>query len=199
MKYFKKKVIWKYFIYIYFIIISSFTNAQQHPKLVNEVLNKAGKNRNELEKAIDYCIKTEDSLKLKAMYFLISNMDIHYTSDYYWENKEKEKIIYNELNYSDFDKAITEFDSIKKMNPGLKPKVIIRKDIETITGDYLINNLEKAFLAWKTSPIKNVKFDDFCEYILPYRISIEPLQDWRSSYFEKYNWIIEKLVCMGLM
>ncbi|MBP6411572.1 MAG: hypothetical protein KA313_10770, partial [Pseudarcicella sp.] len=70
---------------------------------------------------IAYCNKTGDSLKLKAIYFLIANMDIHYTSDYYWVNNEGKKIEFDELDYPDFDKASKVFDSLKVKNPGLKP------------------------------------------------------------------------------
>ena len=169
----------------------------QHPDPVEAVLKKAGNNRIELEKAIQYCNKSGDSLKLKAIYFLIANMDIHSSSDYYWEDTAGKKITYNELDYPDFEQAKTAFETIKTQNTGLKPKPIIYKDIETITGDYLIQNLEKAFVAWKTSAIKTTLFENFCEYILPYRVSIEPLQDWRSAYAEKFKWITEQIANKG--
>lgn len=124
-------------------------------------------------------------------------MDIHSSSDYYWEDAAGKKIAYNELDYPDFEQAKTAFEAIKKQNPGLKPKPIIYKDIETITGDYLIQNLEKAFVAWRTSAIKTTSFTDFCEYILPYRVSIEPLQDWRTVYAEKFKWITEQIASKG--
>lgn len=169
----------------------------QYPEAVEQNLKKAGNNRAELEKAIAHCKKTGDPLKLNAIYFLIANMDIHSTSDYYWTTKEGQKITYNELDYPDFDQASKAFDSIKVKNPGLKPQTVIYKDLETIKGDFLIDNLEKAFADWKTSVVKDSSFDTFCEYILPYRMSVEPLQEWRSIYEKKFKWIAEKMQSIG--
>lgn len=170
----------------------------QYPVAVETVLKKAGTNRVELEKALQYSNKTGDFLKIKAMQFLIANMDIHTSSSYYWEDTTGKKMDYNELDYTDFTQAQTAFEAIKEKNPDIKPKPVIYKDIETIKGDYLIQNLEKAFTAWQSSKIKTTSFADFCEYILPYRVSIEPVQNWRDSYADKYQWISEKLSSQGL-
>lgn len=179
-----------------FLLIPFLVQAQ-YPDPVETVLKKAGNNRIELEKAIEYCNKTGDSLKIKAMQFLIANMDIHSSSDYYWEDVAGKKIAYNELDYPDFEQAKTAFEAVKEKNPGLKPTPVIYKDIETITGDYLIQNLEKAFVAWRTSVIKTTSFVDFCEYILPYRVSVEPLQAWRTVYAEKFKWINQHIPSKG--
>lgn len=169
----------------------------QYPIAVETVLKKAGTNRVELEKALQYSYKTGDSLKIKAMEFLIANMDIHSSSDYYWENKAGEKIVYNELAYSNAEEAKNALTTIKEENPELKAKSIIYEDIKTITGDHLIQNLEKAFDAWRTSTIKTISFADFCEYILPYRISVEPVQNWRTAYTDEFKWINEKITSHG--
>jgi hypothetical protein len=124
-------------------------------------------------------------------------MDIHSSSDYYWENESGNKIKYNELDYPNFDAAVKAFEAVKLQNPNLHPKAILHSDLETIKGDYLINNLEKAFASWKTSTFKNTSFEDFCEYILPYRISVEPIQDWRTTYNSKFSWIINKIETIG--
>jgi hypothetical protein len=170
----------------------------QYPDAVEQNLKKSANNRPELEKAIVYCQKSKDPLKLKAIYFLIANMDIHYSADYFWKNAEGQKIEYNELDYPDFDQAIKALKDIKAKHPGLKPQTIIYKDLETIKGDFLIDNIEKAFSAWKKSSAADCSFETFCNYILPYRASIEPLQEWRSLYAEKFNWVNEKIQLHGL-
>lgn len=169
----------------------------QYPLAVETVLKKAGKNRVELEKALVYSSNTGDSLKMKAMQFLIANMDIHYSSDYYWENATGEKIKYNELDYTDMEKAKIAFGVIKELNPGIHPKPILNKDIENIKAEFLIKNLDNAFNAWQSSTTKNISFDYFCEYILPYRVSEEPLQDWRNQYLYKFKWISEHIPVKG--
>ena len=179
------------------MLLVTLNSFAQYPDAVEQNLKKAGKNRKELEKAIVYCQKTKDPLKLKAIYFLIANMDIHYSADYYWENKDKQKIPYNELDYPDFDQAAKAFENIKLQNPGLHPQKVFYQDLETIKGVFLIENIDKAFEAWKNAPHKNSSFETFCEYILPYRISTEPMQDWRETYATKFNWVPEKIKTIG--
>lgn len=183
-------------IKIFLLLFPLFLHAQ-YPTAVETILKKSGSNRPELEKALLYSTKTGDSLKIKAMQFLIVNMDIHSSSNYYWEDAAGKKIDYNELDYADFEQAKTALETIIEKNPGLKAKSIVYNDIETITGDYLIQNLENAFAAWKTSTLKTTSFADFCEYILPYRVSVEPIQNWRETYTNKYKWISEKIPSRG--
>ncbi len=111
------------------------------------ILEEAGKNRAELEKAIAYFSKKGDALQLKALYFLLTNMGIHYSSDYYWSNGHAVPYTY--------------------------------RDIDSIKADLLIGNIQAAFEAWRNPWSRHVSFDEFCEYILPYRVSIEPLEKWR--------------------
>jgi hypothetical protein len=59
---------------------------------------------------------------------------------------------------------------------------VIKNDVEHITDDYLINNIELAFKVWEEQPwCDNVPFDVFCEEILPYRVANEPLENWREK------------------
>lgn len=61
-------------------------------------------------------------------------------------------------------------------------------DVETITADFLIDNIDLSFEVWKKYPwCSDLSFDDFCEEILPYRMRNEPLEDWRRFYYEKYK------------
>ena len=42
-------------------------------------------------------------------------------------------------------------------------------DADTITADYLRENIDLAFDSWNKPWARNVSFQDFCKYILPYR------------------------------
>jgi hypothetical protein len=174
------------------LLFSAFCTIAQNslPKNVATVLNKAGKNKGELEKVIlRYNQNKADSLKLKATYFLISNMDIHSSIDYYWADGTGKKIPYNEMDYPDFVTAIKAFEEIKTKYESVKPVPYSYKDIDTIKADFLIKNIENAFEVWKRPQAQNVSFIDFCNYILPYRVASEPLQEWRAIYKEKFKWI----------
>ncbi|WP_163408873.1 transglutaminase domain-containing protein [Flavobacterium ajazii] len=190
--------LWPGRIFKTIVFLIPFLVQAQYPSAVEAVLKKSGTNRPELEKALAYSDKTGDPYKIKAMQFLIANMDIHSSSDYYWEDSANNKIAYNELDYADFEQSRNAFATVKQQNPGLKAKPVVYKDIETIKGDYLINNLEKAFTSWHTSPLKTTSFEDFCEYILPYRVSVEPVQNWRPAYTGKFKWVSNQITEKGL-
>ena len=49
------------------------------------------------------------------------------------------------------------------------------KDIDIINADSLIMSLEYSFRLKDTQPAANYSFDQFCEYLLPYRVANEPL------------------------
>lgn len=162
-------------VFVFFILNAVAQN--RVPQNVTAVLEKAGKNKIELEKVIrQYNQNTEDSLKLKAAYFLISNMDIHFSADYYWADGTGKKIPFNEMDYPDFVTAVKAFEEIKPKYESVKPVSYSYKDIDTIKAEFLIKNIENAFEVWKRPQAKNLPFSDFCNYILPYRVGSEPLQ-----------------------
>jgi len=48
-----------------------------------------------------------------------------------------------------------------------------KKDIEVIDSAFLVNNIELAFSVWNKPWNKQISFEDFCCYILPYRAQTE--------------------------
>jgi hypothetical protein len=190
----------KLLLVLLFIPLSLLSQSNNtYPALVEAVLTKAGQNRAELEKSISYFKKSGDPLKLKAVYFLISNMDIHYSKDYYWADSITLKRVYfDENSYPDFASAVTAFETIKAKSGNLKPVPYTYRDIDTIKADFLISNIELAFNSWNSGPAKQLSFGDFCEYILPYRVSTEPIQNWRSTYGQKFKWIGDSVKNQGV-
>lgn len=59
-------------------------------------------------------------------------------------------------------------------------------DADNVSMEYLKKNIDDAYDMWKRNS-HHVSFDTFCNYILPYRISNEPLSDWRQVYKKKIN------------
>ena len=56
-------------------------------------------------------------------------------------------------------------------------------DVDVIVADSLIRSLEYSFELLKTSPyLSDISFEDFCKYILPYRVANEPL-----TYYWKWD------------
>lgn len=50
------------------------------------------------------------------------------------------------------------------------------EDLNLIKADFIITHINKTFHLWQSVPWgRDISFDDFCEYILPYRLDNEPL------------------------
>ncbi|MFH7016856.1 transglutaminase-like domain-containing protein [Flavobacterium sp. FlaQc-47] len=134
---------------------------------------------NSLFKHYEYEIEKKEAAK-----FLIDNLQIHYSENYDWVDEQNRKIDFNELDYPDLKVASIAFQNLKD-SIRLTPKTYRINDINVITPEFLIKNIDLAFDAWKNNPWSNsYDFKTFCEYILPYRSLTEPLEDWRSEYLE---------------
>ena len=154
---------------------------------LQQTLEDAGENREELEKVLShYSYKESDSLKYKAAKYLIENMRFHYTySDSEIEN------YYNQINHLIYKGNVkNKLDSISKIT--LKKPIII-KDIEHVRSNFLISNIDNTFLTREYPWNKDLNFTDFCEFVLPYRIKDEPLENWMPIYTDFAKHIADSL------
>lgn len=163
------------------------------PFSVQRAIEQAGDNRQELEKAVTHFQAQDDTLKLQALYFLLENMDNHYSADYYWKDREGRRIDFDEFAYPDFPSAVAGMDKLREKKGTLLKQDTLYRDLETISGTYLIDHIDHVFKSWRSSYAKDIPFEDFCEYVLPYRATIEPLQDWQEAYHERYHWMTDSL------
>jgi hypothetical protein len=173
------------------ILIIVLTSCNRSPNKVVSILNEAGKNKEELENVLFFYKKDiKDSLKLKAAIFLIENMRNHYS--------------YKPL--SGFEDA---FDSISKYPMNDYRKAVFRKILDSVSHETTLsktelipdskfinskclrNNIEQSFESWLKIPKnKRASFEDFCNYILPYKNSDEPIEEGsRKKLAEKYSWV----------
>ena len=59
-------------------------------------------------------------------------------------------------------------------------------DLAVMDYDTFMNNLRLAYEARETFPYaKAISNEDFLHYVLPYRVSQEPVEDWRPFFYEK--------------
>lgn len=171
-------------------------SCSRYPGEVERALRLAGDHRMELEKVLEYYSREkEDALKYRAACFLIANMPGKYSGinrpvEVYeplfneWKNIENIDFIGGKA--EKFDSLMTKYR--------LKFKQGVFQDIHHIPAGYLIDNIERAFEVWTCQPWgKDVDFDAFCEDILPYRISSEPLENWRGKILEQYRPLYESL------
>jgi len=171
---------------------------------INTALNLSGDNRKELEKAISYYEgSSEDILKLKAVKFLIENMPGHYTLsgddiDKYRKNGKSVRKKLPETYKKDFESidSIEYFsrkvlDILMSYSLSHNESIQHKNDVENISSDYLINHIEAAFrIKDNTWWLQDIPFDDFLEYILPYRIESEQFDIWLDSIEKQqiYDW-----------
>jgi len=168
---------------------NTFAEKESYPGEVSNALEKAGDNRGELEKVLSHYASEEDSLKLQAAFFLISNMEGHCYAKYALYDTAGANVEFNVLDYSDYNTLKAAWDTLESRYGTLdfekKEKIY---DLHTITADFLIKQIDYAFLAWCEKPwAKELSFDRFCEYVLPYRGSNEPIEHWREMFWEKYK------------
>jgi hypothetical protein len=139
-----------------------------------------------------------DSLKLKAARFLIKHLRGQPTLD---TSSVSENQVYFDLIYDTWkhEKMRVGFrlpvqtrviDSINITDnlPQIDPEARYVDDAELVTADFLIKNIDDAFYVWENMPwAKSVSFDNFCEYILPYRCSSTYALDARRFFLKRYE------------
>ena len=139
---------------------------------LSTALDLAGKNRTELEKVLNHFKNDPDPLKYESAKFLIENMPYHYSV--YGKGMKGYEAAYvkmahepKEFRDSVFQKACKGLDL-----QGLKPV----PDIRTVKADYLIRAINDAVDTWNTvNWNKDYDKSIFFDYVLPYRLSDEPL------------------------
>ncbi|WP_143774076.1 transglutaminase-like domain-containing protein [Niastella vici] len=164
-----------------------------------EQIIAATSNKKELIKLISHYQQPNDSLKLKAAYFLIRNMDdqFHLAG----ESVQESRRIFNQM------------DSLNKLGKGSARKIWDSltaslgqrvtttpdtiKDIDIITCELLVDNIDNAFNAWNYPWARRLNFDDFCKYILPYKLKNESPESWRVNMMQRYAWVLKTVKDSG--
>lgn len=141
----------------------------------------AADNRSQFEQVLAHY--ADDSLKLAAAEFLISNMPGHYSyadtvSVVSYSRRVRElcvsmkgrpsKQLRDSINFCARECGILQSEKVY--------------DSKIISAEYLIENIDEAFRVWKQGKwARHLCFDDFCEYLLPYKVAeTQLLDDWRT-------------------
>lgn len=187
-------------------------NMAAYPKEVRQALRMSGDNIIELEMVIANYSSFADSLKLKAFWFLLENMPGKYSI----ASSEADR----------FDKFFLEVQRFRKSEEFLKDKnhpknlayihrmwsnvyaglrgyskdhFIVEPDLLHIKASFLIESIDYAFKAWELPWCRHLNFQEFCEYILPYRLRDERLESWRKEIFERHRSLIDSLVSLHII
>jgi len=67
-------------------------------------------------------------------------------------------------------------------------------DAKVVDADYLAENIEYAFKAWALPWACDLSFEDFCRYLLPYKMGTEAPERWRASVWEEYSQLMAELL-----
>ncbi len=136
----------------------------------------------------------KDSLKLKSAKFLLNNIKYHGTI-----KSEIQDIFYQRLaqieqgsKYPECKNSILAMaDSVRYLSYGYKNV----RDIDEVTEQHIIRNIDDAYDKWKNGDFaQHLSFDEFCEYLLPYRIANENIgNEWRGELFERYKRGLESI------
>lgn len=181
------------------LFIYIFTACSSVPETVQFNLDLAHSNKSELESIIDHY--KDDEEKLKAAFFLLENMDSRGSiqgefKEYHDIFSFTDSLIQAKPEKKKLNKAVKERLSLleKKYGPVQSKIERFEDDLIYIKADYLIKNIDLAFDAWKNNKwAKDVDFETFCNYILPYRIHDEPLSDFRSFFIEELSWLEDSM------
>jgi hypothetical protein len=162
----------------------------EQPSPLKQALILAGDNRIEMEKALLLYsgMDSVQSLKRKAMEFLIINMP----GKYYLSGRGIDEFhtfidsVYQIKQDVHYDVQGI-YDQFRQHSKCQQEQSRICWDIEHLTSDFLSKHIDMAFEAWHKPWARHLNFDEFCEFLLPYRISNEEPELWMPLYYEKFN------------
>ncbi len=165
------------------------------PTDVRAALSKAGRNRSDLRRVLRHYRNEGDAQKLRAAQFLIANMAGHGYTIAALFDADRNEIAFDALEHANFAEALAALDALEEEHGELdfKRKHFI-EDLHTITAEYLIENTDLAFQAWREKPwARDLSFEAFLEHVLPYRSSNEPINAWRQACLDRYADLPTKL------
>ena len=162
---------------------SNFNNRQ-----LESALQTAGSNRQELEKVMQHY--KGDKQKENAARFLIQNM----LGKYYLEGDKIDQFhhfidsVY-QIEQEEYDQQT--INKTYRTNNNLQRSSFKQQtDLQRLNADFLITQIDAAFLAWQKPWNKHLSFEDFCEWILPYRIGNELPETWREQYYNTFSGLL---------
>ena len=147
-------------------------------------LNQSEVNRGELERVVAHYDSLDNTKKRRAAIFLIENMTdkqsiVIHDSTAYYDLLRCLSTVNDPIGWDPaFSVVHKSIDSILLVFP---QRITMSRDLQTIKADYLINNIDSAFHVWNNvSWSKNYTFEEFCQYVLPYKLDSEELEGWRE-------------------
>ncbi len=173
---------------VFSILIALCTSCdRKHPGNHEWLLKRAGSNSKEIEQLITWGESQPTVEKKAAAHFLLNAVANDYALEYRLVNDHGESQVLQQSLPVDSLEAV-------RGRPGFSLIIDTIPDIEVITTDFVIKHFNRSFYIWKHYKWnKKVSFQDFCQYILPYRMGNEQLSGWQEYYQTKYAAFIEDI------
>ena len=157
---------------------------------IAEALAAAGDNASQLQQVLDYF--TEH--KRIAARFLIGHMIGKGYIVTELQDAKGNVIEFDPLAYPNFEASRDAIEALEKKHGSLEFKREKKvEDLKTITAAYLKKHINRSVDTWMRRPKdKRVSFKAFLHYVLPYRGSQEPIDDWLDPLLRRYAGRAEK-------
>lgn len=154
---------------------------------LEQVFSAAGDNADELRSVLAHY--AGDARKLEAARFLIENMPGKGHVRTRLVDAEGRTIPFDPLEYETLELATQRLEALEAEHGPLDfARDELVEDVHTITAAFLIRHIDGAFAAWESvSEAERVAFEAFKQYVLPYRGSQEPIDDWLTPLRERRN------------
>lgn len=153
---------------------------------IDYALQQAGENAPELKKVLDHYQHQPE--KLKAARFLIANMPAHRT----YVGKEIDSL--KQMKKESIKNGPISKETVERWKLFDYSALPAVRDVNVMKADALIENIDLAFEVWEKRPwSRQYSFEDFCEYVLPYRVGDEPFENWRRIYYDRYSPVLDSL------
>lgn len=186
----------------YLLLVCIMSSCEKYSEDVTAALLLAGENKDELVEVLEYYRK-EDRQKYEAACFLIANMPYHNTivdtiptNEHHLFFSEENQEYQDELKNISIDNIpqskMRQYDSIRNMYAAkfvnLPAPMIgtFANDIQKLSGNFLKEHIDACFEQFRMNPLlKELSFEDFKEFILPYRTAEESL-DISGRYMRRF-------------
>ncbi len=159
------------------------------PANVVQSIAETGFNRIELTKTVAHYLEENDSIGLKAAFYLISNMGWNYSVVYQVNDSTGETYQIDPTAFSNGQSMLDYWDSLDIAVGGLLYEPLkFQADRDTVKADKLIENINNSLIhPWVQIFHDTIIF----QYILPYRIGNELIEYWKSPMLSDHSWLLK--------
>ncbi len=134
------------------------------------------------EEVVSHYSKEGDKEKIEAAHFLIDNMQYHYSKSSPLLDRYYEGIARVNEKYS-YPECIAEYEKLYSELGFNTNDITLVCDADVMDAPTIIHQIDMAFELWREGLwSRHLTFEEFCEYLLPYRIVNEKITpNWREE------------------